>query len=189
MAKPTVAHLIAAKKVLLYLKGTPTLSLTYGLAGRLTGYSDAEYAGDLETRRSTTGFIFTLTGAAVRSGSKRQETVSHSTTEAEYVAAAAAAMEFIWLQRLIVEITGEDAPVHMRCDSQSALAMMHNAVSSNRTKQIDVAFHFVWEMVADGKLVAEHVPTEEMTVDALTKALPSTAFNKCRTGAGQNPTL
>lgn len=72
----------------------------------------------------------------------------------------------------------------MRCDSQSSLAMMHNAVSSNRTKHIDVAYHFVREMAADGKLKTEHVPTQEITADALTKSLPTTTFSKCWDGVG-----
>lgn len=189
VAKPTTVHLTAAKKVFRYLKGTSTLSLTDGQAGRLMGYSDADSAGDLETRRSTTGFMLTLNGAAVCWGSKSQATVSHSTTEEEYVAASVAAKEAIWRQRLLLDIPGDGAPVHMRCDSQRALAMMHNEVSSNPTKHIDVAYNFVREMVGDGRLVAEHVPSKEMTADALTKALPTTAFNNCRKGAGLHPTL
>lgn len=83
VAKPTATHLIAAETVLRYLKGMATLALTYGEEAILVGYCDAYYAGDKETQRSTTGFLFILNGAAVSWGSKRQATVSHSTTEAE----------------------------------------------------------------------------------------------------------
>lgn len=117
VGRPTGMHLAAAKKVQRYIKGTSTVSLTNGRPGTLMRYSDAEYAGDLDTRRSTTGFLFTLNRAAVSCGRKRQATESHSTTEAEYVAAAAAAKEVVWLRRVMLDIRGKDAPVRKLCDS------------------------------------------------------------------------
>lgn len=184
VAKPTTNHLMAAKAVLRYLKGTRELAINYGKAEDMVGYSDADYAGDLDTRLSTTGYIFTLNGAAVSWASKRQATVSHSTTEAEYVAAAMAVQEAVWLRRLLHDLTGVTKPMVMRCDNQSALAMMRNAVCSARTKHIDVAYHFLREKVHDGELLPAHVPTGEMVADMLTKALPIPSFSTCRQEVG-----
>jgi len=174
-------HLAAANTVLRYLKGTAWLSLTYSSAAAMVGYSDADYAGDLDTRRSTTGYVFTFNGAAVSWKSKRQPSVAHSTTESEYIAAATAAKEAVWLSRLIKDLTGTAAQMRMRCDDQSALVIMHDPVSSPKTKHIDIAYHFVREKVADKQLLLEHVPTKKMAADILTKPLPVPAYTTCRT--------
>jgi len=184
VASPTTEHLAAAKRVLRYLKGTSTLALTYGTATGLTGYSDADYAADTETRRSTTGYLCNMHGAAISWTSKRQASVALSTTEAEYVAGAMAAREAVWLRRLLSDLTGNEEPVAMRVDNQSALALMHNDVSSQRTKHIDVAFHFMREKVAAKVIDATYVPTGDMVADMLTKALPIAAFTACRKAAG-----
>ena len=184
VAAPTGQHLAAAKRVLRYLKGTATLALTYGADTGVTGYSDADYAGDVPTRRSTTGYIFTMHGASVSWTSKRQGSVALSTTEAEYVAGAMAAREAVWVRRLLKDLTGKEEPMDMRIDNQSALALMRNNTSSQRTKHIDVAFHFVREKVADKVLVPTYIPTVKMVADMLTKALPIAAFTACREAAG-----
>lgn len=182
--KPTAESLMAAKTVQRYLKGTRTLALTYGTKEDMVGYSDPDYSGDLETRGSTTGFIFMYNGAAVSWASKRQATVSHSTTEAEYVVAAMAAKEAVWLRRLEHDLMGASKPMPMSCDNQGALAMMQNAVSSLRAKHIDVAFHFVREKVYEKQLVPTHVPTTEMVADMLTKGMPVPGFPAGREAAG-----
>ena len=184
VSAPTQAHWAAAKAVMRYLKGTRTWCLTYGSEGPLVGYSDADYAGDIETRRSTTGQAFLWGGAAISWGSKIQETVAASTTEAEYVAAGMAAKEALWLRRLVRELGGDDKPVVMHCDSQGAMAMMHNPTSSNRTKRIDVTHHFVRECVETAAISVTQVGTADMVADCLTKALPTDAFNKCRAALG-----
>lgn len=189
VAAPTADHLAAAKATLRYLKGSATLGLTYGCKQEMTGYTDADYVGDKDSRRSATGYVFVLSGAAISWLSKRQPSVSLSTTEAEYIAAAVGAKEAIWLRRLMHNITGKGAPLLMRCDSQSALALMHNAVTSPRTKHVAVAYHFVREKVAEGTLIAEYIPTADMVADALTKALPTDAYTKGIAEMGLRPTL
>ena len=116
-----------------------------------------------------------------------QKTVATSTTEAEYVAASMASKEAIWLQRLLAKLGNAQASFKMHCDSQGAVAMMRNPVSSRRTKHIDVAYHFVREMVDEGKLTVVNVGTGGMTADALTKALPMDGLYKCRTEMGMVP--
>lgn len=184
MAAPTEEHLAAAKTVLRYLKGTANLALFYGAEQTLLGYSDADFAADVDTRRSTTGFTFLMNGAAISWMSKRQASVSTSTTEAEYIAAAMAAKEAVWLRSLVKDITGASGGVPLKCDSTSALAMMQNAATSTRTKHVDVAHHFVREKVAEKVLMVEHVSTQDMVADILTKPLPVPAFENCRAGLG-----
>lgn len=100
------------------------------------------------------------------------------------MSAAMASKEALWLQRLMRELGGYNGAVLMHCDSQGAIAMMHNPVSSNRTKHIDVAHHFVRECVESGTIQAVAVGTADMVADFLTKPLPTDAFNNCRAAVG-----
>ena len=131
---------------------------------------------DVDSRRSTTGYVFIYNGAAISWVSKIQPTVAASTTEAEYVAGAMAAKEAIWLRRLLGALTGTTKAVQMKCDNQGALALMQNAVSSPRTKHIDISHHFIREKVAEKQIIMKHVPTGKMAADALTKPLAVPAF-------------
>lgn len=177
----------AAKTLLRYLKGTTTLSLTYSKASPLVGYSDSDFAADVDTRRSTTGVLFLRNGAALCWVSKIQATVAASTTEAEYVAGAVAAREAVWQHRLDCELGGEGCAVPLGCDNSGSIAMMSNPVSSARTKHIDVCDHVISYMAEDGRIVVFHVPTREMPADVLTKPLATEAFVRCRGAMGLAP--
>lgn len=182
VAAPAVEHMAASKTVPRYLKGTAKLALHYKTEQAVLGYSDADYAADVDTQRSTTGYTLLLNGAAISLLTKRQTAVSLSTTEAEYIAAAVTAKDAVWLRGLVKEVTGEEHAVHLRCDSTSALAMMENAATSARNKHVDVAHHYVRERVADKRLTVSHVSIKDMNADVLTKPLPVTAFEICRAG-------
>jgi len=187
-ASPTEEHRALLKGVLRYVKGTQSWGLTYGRGAPLTGYTDADFAGDLDTRRSTTGFVFTLNGAAVAWASKTQATVAASTTEAEYIAAAVGAREALWLAQLLRDIGVLAAgSVQMYGDNQAALTLIKNPMSVNRCKHIDIAYHFVRDRVERGELTVEHIPTAKMVADVLTKALPSPALAMCCLGMGLGP--
>jgi len=187
VSAPTSAHWAAGKAVMRYLQGTKGLGIEYGGPSDLEAYHDADYAADVDTQRSATGAVFLLNGGAIAWTSKMQKTVATSTTEAEYVAASVASKEAVWLQRLLGELGNAQASVKMHCDSQGAVAMMRNPVSSPRTKHMDVAYHFVREMVDAGKLTVVNVGTGDMTADALTKAMPMDGLYKCRTEMGLVP--
>jgi len=180
VSAPTSAHWAAGKAVLRYLQGIKDLAIKYGRSSALVGYHDADYAADVDTRRSTTSAVFLLNRGAVAWTSKLQKSVAMSTTEAEYVAASMAAKEAIWLQRLLGELGNPQVAVKKHCHSQGAVAMMRNPMSSSRTKHIDVAHHFVREMVDAGKLTVVNVKTGDMTADVLTKALPMDGHHKFR---------
>lgn len=181
---PTEQHEAAALRVLRYLKGTAQWGLRFGGRQPLLGYCDADYAGDVDSRRSTSGYSFLLNGAAVSWASKLQPTVAMSTTEAEYIAAAVAAREGIWLKQLLLDVGQTEGPVQLRSDNQSAIHLMHNPGGTARSKHIDIAHHFVRDRVSRGDLAVRYVGTGEMVADVLTKALPGALLARCREGLG-----
>eukprot|EP00873_Tetraselmis_striata_P000277 jgi/Tetstr1/420541/TSEL_011631.t1 len=175
MAKPEERHWQAAKRVLRYLKGTKTLGLTFsgGKAdGLLHGYCDADWAGDVVSRRSTTGFVFMLCGAAVSWKSQLQATVALSTAEAEYMALCAAVCEALFLRELLRELccAQSEATVIFE-DNQSCIALTRNPMTHGRSKHIAIKYHFTREKVLSGEVAIEYCPTAQMVADALTKAL------------------
>lgn len=185
MAAPTVEHLKLAKNVLRYLSETSDLGLEYQSVNgdaTFTGYSDADYAGDRDTRRSTTGYVFTYNGTAISWNSKRQSSTAMSTMEAEYYAASLASKEAIWLQVLLSELTQTNkfnSPV-LHIDNQSAIRLIEEPVVSQRSKHIDVAYHFIREKVAENRLKIKYLQTDRMVADSLTKAVPVDKFTWCR---------
>ena len=188
MANPTIVHWQAAKGVLRYLAGTADYGITFGGSdsGDLEpfGYCDADYAGDIDTRRSTTGYVFTLNGGAISWQSKRQPTVAASTTEAEYMAAAAAVKEGLWVRKLLSDLGINTKTIHILADNQSAIKILRNPISSLRSKHIDVIHHFARERVMRNEVVFTYTPTNMMIADALTKSLAGDKFIFCREGMG-----
>ncbi len=129
------------------MKGTLNLALKYERSdsGTLIGYSDADWAGDQDDRRSTTGNVFLLGGGAVSWLSKKQSTVALSTAEAEYVALSQAAQECVWLRRLLSDLGMDVSPVMILEDNQGAIAIAKNPVDHSRTKHIDIRYHYIRE--------------------------------------------
>jgi hypothetical protein len=187
MSCPTSAHYEAAKTVLRYIAGTPDYGITFGGCEDLylQGYCDADYAGDIDTRRSTTGYVFMLNGGAVSWSSRLQPTVAASTTEAEYMAAAAAAKEALWFRKLLPDFgISIDSPIAINCDNQGAIKLLKHPIASARSKHIDVLHHFARERVARGEISFQYISTEEMVADCMTKPLPVVKFQWCRTEMG-----
>jgi hypothetical protein len=141
---PGWEHWEAVKRIFRYLKGTKDLELVYGGDKRgLVGYTDADGASQ-EHRRAISGYVFMIDGGAVSWSSKKQELVTLSTTEAEYVAATHAAKEAMWLRRLISEVFGTlDNPTTLFSDSQSAIALTKDGHYHARTKHIDIRYHYI----------------------------------------------
>jgi transposase InsO family protein len=171
---PGWAHWEAVKRIFRYLLGTKKLELIYGGEKRgLVGYVDADGASQ-EHRRAITGYVFLVDGGAISWSSKKQELVTLSTTEAEYVAATHAAKEAIWLRRLIGELFKPvDSPTVLFSDSQSAIALAKDGHYHARTKHIDIRYHFIRYVIEEGTIKLIYCPTDDMTADTLTKALPS----------------
>jgi transposase InsO family protein len=185
MKAPTNVHLQSAKGVLKYLANTKDYGITFGYTkDGIIGYCDADYAGDLDTRRSTTGYVFTLYGGAICWTSKRQATVAVSTTEAEYIAAAMAVREALWLRQLLADLGHGMKTIIIRADNQSAIKLLKNPVSSMRSKHIDVVYHFARERVARKDIEFQYTNTNDMLADMMTKPVPKTKLNLCCNGIG-----
>lgn len=171
-------HWTAIKRALRYVNGTKDKGLLYTKhAGMdLLGYSDADWAGDHESRRSTSGHLFILGGAAVSWASTMQKSVALSTMEAEYMALSDACKEGVWLSKLIQDVeaksTGKEvqmAPVKVMVDNAGCINFAKNPVEHKRTKHIDIRYHFVREVIGQGNIVLAYCPTQDMTADPLTK--------------------
>lgn len=191
MAKPTTAHWQAGLGVLRYIAGTTGYGILF--TGNFTdtsptlhllGYCDADYAGDMDTRRSTTGYVYILNGGAVSWSSKLQPTVAASTTEAEYMAAAHAAKEALWLRKLFNDFNYNIGTLEIFCDNQTAIRLIKDPIASLRSKHIAVHHHFVRERVARKELIFTYISTDKMVADSLTKALSEQRFSACRIGMG-----
>ena len=167
-------HWEAVKRIFCYLLGMKNLDLTYGGEERgLVGYVDADGASQ-DHRRAISGYVFMVDGGAVSWSSKKQELVTLSTTEAEYVAATHTAKEAIWLRRLLTELFESiDTPTTLFSDSKSAISLAHDGHYHARTKHIDIRYHFICYILEGGTLKLVYCPTNDMTADTLTKALPS----------------
>jgi phosphoribosyl-AMP cyclohydrolase len=141
------------------------------------GFVDADWARDLDHRRSTSGYVFNLFGGAISWMSKRQVVVALSTTEVEYMAATHASKEAVWLQRLCSGIGLVQQAVRLDCDSQSAIFLAKNPAYHSKTKHIDVQYHFVRDMVEEKKVLLEKVDTLKNVVDSLTKSVSTENFS------------
>ena len=190
MSAPTTVHLVAAKHALRYLAGTRTLGLCYtGQPDQqpvIEAYADADFGGDLDTRRSTTGYLFIINGGAVSWQSKLQKTVSTSTQEAEYQASGAAAKEALWLRKLLPDLGLPVDVITIAGDNQACLDLLNNPmVGGERRKHIDITHHFVRERIHETKeLEFKWVPTGEMVADCLTKPVTLEVLIRCRDQMG-----
>lgn len=189
MEKPASDHLAAVKHILRYIKGTLNLGCFYGreegMTMQLCGYSDSDHGGDLDDRKSTSGVIFYLNSSPVSWTSQKQKVVATSSCEAEYVAAASAACQAVWLSRLLASLTGVEAnQVTLKVDNQSAIALSKNPVHHERSKHIDIKYHYVRECVENETIAVEHVRTVDQLADVLTKPLGKLKFLELRERIG-----
>ncbi|KAH9685636.1 Integrase catalytic domain-containing protein [Citrus sinensis] len=185
MANPGGEHWIAVKRILRYIRGTSDVALCYGgLEFTVKDYVDSDFAGDLDKIKSTTGYMFTLAGAAVSWVSKLQTVVALSTAEAEYMTATQACKEAIWIQRLLEELVHKQEKISVFCDSQSALHIAKNPAFHSRTKHIGVQYHFVREVVEDGSVDLQKIHTKENLSDVLTKPINADKFICSRSSCG-----
>jgi hypothetical protein len=182
MHDPREPHLAALKRILRYIRGTLHLGLLLrpSTSTDLVVYTDADWAGCPDTRKSTLGYAVFLGGNLV-SWSKRRNTVSRSSAEAEYRAVANGVAEATWLRQLLLELHALlRRATLLYCDNISAVYMTSNPIQHQRTKHIEIDLHFVREQVAIGDLCVLHVPTSSQYADIFTKGLPSSVFTEFR---------
>lgn len=172
MTSPTDVHYAAVKRILRYLQGTLQKGLFFSSTGALNNsvhikaFCDADWAGEVIQRRSTTGFVVYLGLCPVSWQSKKQGTVSRSSTESEYRSLANTAAEISWLRHLLCDLKVQvpRAPL-LKCDNLSAIALAFNPVFHSKIKHLDNDFHFVRERVQRSDLCLEYVSTKEWTTD------------------------
>jgi len=186
LQNPGSAHITACKRVFRYLKGTPEMGIILGKARaeslssgiQLTVFSDSDWAGNHDDRRSITGYITFLNGSIISWSSKRQGTVALSSCEAEYYAISSAITETQWIRQFLRELLSYDRQLSQsnidtlsQVDNQSAIAISINDVHHTRSKHIDIRHHFIRDAIISGKVCMEYVPTEDQLADILTKGL------------------
>ena len=183
MHDPREPHLTALKHILRYVRGTLHMGLFLRPSSQsdLVVYSDADWAGCPDTRKSTSGYAVFLGDNLISWSSKRQNTVSRSSAEAEYRAVANAVAEATWLRQLLSELhTPLRKTTLVYCDNISAVYMSSNPVQHQCTKHVEIDLHFVRERVALGDVRVLHVPTTSQFADIFTKGLPSSVFTEFR---------
>jgi hypothetical protein len=186
-ASPKASHLLAVKRILRYLKGTTEYGLWYPKGNQLDLYAftDVDWAGCVDDRKSTSGATFYLGGCLVSWSSKKQSTVSLSTAEAEYIAAANCCTQVLWMKQMLSEIhIHYDAPIPIFCDNTSAISISKNPVMHSKTKHIPIKFHFIREQVLSNIIKLEYVGTKDQIVDIFTKPLPKMQFESLRDQLG-----
>ena len=140
---------------------------------------DSDFAGDRDSRKSTTAYYFTLGGNCISWKSQLQPLVALSSTEAEYIALTDAFKEAIWLQGLLKELQLLKTEAVVYSDSQSAIHLSKNPVYHERTKHVDVKYHFVRDLIANGEVQIQKIPTEENPADMGTKIVTAAKFKHC----------
>jgi hypothetical protein len=188
-SNPGNEHWMMVKKAFRYLQGTKDMMLTYRRSDSLeiVGYSDADYAGDRDDRKSTSGYVFTVAGGAISWRSSKQELVATSTMYAEFIACYEATGQVMWLNKFIPDLRVVDCihkPLRLYCDNAPAVFYSHNNKSTNATKLIEVKFYVVNDRVRDETISLKHLSTKEMIADPLTKGLPPHVFKEHVTGMG-----
>ena len=180
-SNPGKKHWMAVKRILRYLKGTMDYSLCYqGSNLHLTGYSDADWASDLDERRSTSGYTFLLSDGAITWSSKKQSCTALSTMEAEFMACSASVQEAVWLRSFLQSLNVTPNPSHpvmIHCDNQACIAYMKDPKYHGRTKHIEIKHSFVRDIVAKKEVILKYISTHKMVADPFTKPIPRDVFN------------
>ena len=185
LSNPGKSHWNAVKWILRYLRGTSKLCICFGGSKPiLEGFTDADMAGDLDGRKSTSGFLFTFAGGAISWQSKLQKCVALSTTEAEYIAATEAGKEMLWMKRFLLELGLSQLTYVVFCDSQSAMDLSKNSMYHSRTKHIDVRYHWLRLAIEEQMLQLDKVHTDDNVADMLTKVVPREKLELCAKLAG-----
>ena len=186
-ANPKESHLQAVKRIFKYLQGTHNFCLWYPRDTDVTlhAYTDADWEGSIDDRKSTSGAAFCMGSRLVSSFNKKQSSIALSTAEAEYVAAASCYTQLLWMMQTLQEIQITcTSPISILCDNTSAISISKNLVMHSKTKHIPIKYHFLREQVLEQKVKLEYVPSKEQVADIFTKPLPRETFEYLRKKLG-----
>jgi len=187
MQAPSQVHLGVAKRTLRYIKGTADYGIWFKREeqGQLMGYSDSDWAGSVDDMKSTSGYAFTLGSGMFSWNSKKQEVVAQSSAEAEYIAAAGATNQALWLRKILRDLEQNDIEATViKVDNKSAISMAKNPVQHGRSKHINVKFHAIRQAEKDGEVQLVHCSSDQQIADIMTKALPKGKFEVLRAKLG-----
>lgn len=183
MHSPTEADFHLLKRILWYLRGASAMGihLYHNCNLDVLAYSDSDWAGCRDTRRSTGGFCVLLGSNIVSWSSKRQPTVSRSSTEAEYRTLTSTASELTWLSFILRDLRiHQPRPAILHCDNLSAVQLTANPALHSRSKNFETDYHYVRERVALGVFEVQHIPSALQLADIFTKSLPRQSFQSLR---------
>ncbi|KAK0597388.1 hypothetical protein LWI29_024823 [Acer saccharum] len=166
------------KRIIRYVNGTSNYGIWYSFDtnASLVGFSDADWAGNCDDRKSTSGGCFFLGNNLVSWFCKKQNSISLSTAEAEYIAAGSGCTQLLWMKQMLVDYGFNQGTLTLFCDNMSAINISKNPVQHSRTKHIDIRHHFIRELVENKCIVLEHVGTNDQLADLFTKPLDATRF-------------
>ena len=172
MSRLAKLHWEAVKWILRYLRGSLDTCLCFtGASLKLQDYVDADFASDIDSKKSTTRFVFTLGGTAISWASNLQKIVTLSTTEAEYVAATKAGKEMIWLHGFLDELGKKQEIGILHSDSQSAIFLAKNSASHSKSKHIQTKYYFIHYLVKDKLVILEKICGSKNPTDMSTKGV------------------
>jgi hypothetical protein len=180
-AEPKMSHLTQAKRILKYINSTSDNRILYSHSenSMLIGYYDVDWEGSADDRKSTSEGCFFLGNNLISWFSKKQNCVSLSTAEAEYIAAGSSCSQLVWMKQMLKEYNVEQDVLTLYCDNLSAINISNNPIQHSRTKNIDIRDHFIRDLV-EKVVTLEHVDTEEQLTDIFTKALDVKQCEKLR---------
>lgn len=182
---PGPSHWTAVKHLFRYLRGTSEMKLEYrrDASPEIIGYSDSDYASDIDDRKSITGFVFVASGGAISWNSKKQPVVALSSCEAEYVSLCSAMQEATWWLGIKSQL-GFQQPLVIKCDNQSAISVAKNGGQHPRTKHIDVRYHFINNILQKSDITVEYIDTNSQPADIFTKPLEKMKIAQFRNSLG-----
>jgi len=169
-------------KILEYIKGTFNYCLTFNKSLNISAYSDADFGGDKETRRSTTGFLLKVGNTPVSWCSKLQHCVATSTCEAEYYSISECAKHCTWTMNLLQELNINIKTINIYTDNKAAIHVCNNNVINQKNKHIDIRYHFIKELIANNKITLTYIKSTMNLADGLTKYLDKNKMNAFRLG-------
>jgi len=177
-----MSHLTQVKRILKYINSTSDYGILYSHSenSMLIGYYDADWAGSADDGKSTSGGCFFLGNNLISWFSKKQNCLSLSTTEAEYIAVGSSCSQLVWMKQMLKEYNVEQDVLTLYCDNLSAINIFKNHIQHSRTKHIDIRHHFIRDLVEDKVVTLEDVDIEQRLADIFTKALYAKQFEKLR---------